>query len=84
MRSVRLAAIALKAHGGLMPTDEHLGADQIKILRAMSGQEKLRVAQRLFWTARNIKAARIRTQNPDWPKDRIEAEVTRMFSNARS
>ena len=67
-----------------MPTDEHLGADQIKILRAMSGQEKLRVAQRLFWTARNIKAARIRVQNPNWPEDRIEAEVTRMFSNARS
>ncbi|HEY3854605.1 MAG TPA: hypothetical protein VGO67_09450 [Verrucomicrobiae bacterium] len=84
MRLVGLATIALEAHGWLMLTDEQPGADQIKIFRAMSGQERLRVANRLYWTARKIKAAGIRAQHPDWPEDRIEVEVTRIFSNART
>lgn len=81
---VRLAAIAFEEHPHLVLTDEQPGADQIRILRAMSGQERLRVAQRLFWTARNIKAAGIRAQYPDWPDERVESEVTRIFADART
>jgi hypothetical protein len=68
----------------LVPTDEHLGADQIKILRACRARKNFVRLSAPFWTARNIKTASIRAQNPDWPEDRIEAEATRMFSNARS
>ena len=67
-----------------MLTDEQPGTEQIKVLRAMSGEERLRVAERLYWSARKMKAAGLRAQHPDWPETLIEAEVRRIFSNARS
>jgi len=67
-----------------MLTDEQPGPEQIKVLRAMSGQERLRVAGRLYWSARKMKAAGLRAQHPDWPDTQVEAGVRRIFSNARS
>ena len=72
------------AHGDVMLLDEHPGTEQMKILRTLSGQERWRVAERLYWSARKMKAAGLRAQHPDWPKDRVEAEVRRIFSDARS
>lgn len=67
-----------------MLTDEQPGADQIKVLRAMTGDERLKVAERLYWSARKMKAAGLRCQHPDWPETRVQADVRRIFSNARS
>jgi len=67
-----------------MLPDEQPGSEQMKLLRAMSGQERLRVAGRLYWSARKMKAAGLRAQHPDWPEVRVEAEVRRLFSHARS
>jgi hypothetical protein len=67
-----------------MLTDEQPGSHQIEVLRAMSGQARLKVAGRLYWTARKIKAAGLRAQHPDWPESQVEAEVRRMFAHARS
>ncbi|MGD1083968.1 MAG: hypothetical protein ABSA47_04355 [Verrucomicrobiota bacterium] len=67
-----------------MLPDEQPGSEQIEVLRAMTGQERLRAAGRLYWSARKIKAAGVRAQHPDWPETRVEAEVRRIFSNARS
>jgi len=76
--------MAAAAHGYLMLLDEQIGPEQTKVLRAMSGQDRLRVAGRLYWSARKMKAAGVRAQHPDWPEDRVEAEVRRIFSNART
>jgi hypothetical protein len=65
-------------------TDEQPGAEQIKVLRAMSGEERLKAAGRLYWAARKMKAAGLRCQHPDWPEARVQADVQRIFSNARS
>ncbi|HXR08273.1 MAG TPA: hypothetical protein VN765_13135 [Candidatus Acidoferrum sp.] len=67
-----------------MLQDEQPGTEQIKVLRAMSGQERWLIAERLYWSARKLKAAGVRAQHPDWPEGRVEAEVRRIFSNARS
>ncbi len=67
-----------------MLADEQPGLEQMEVLRAMTGQERLRVAGRLYWSARKMKAAGLRAQHPDWPESRVEAEVRRIFSNARS
>ena len=67
-----------------MLTDEQPGAEQIKAFRAMSGQERLGVAERLYWSARKMKAAGLRAQHPDWPETRVQDDVRRIFSNARS
>ena len=67
-----------------MLRDEQLPPEQIRILRAMSGEKRLRLAEQLYWSARRMKAAGIRNQHPDWSDQRIEAEVTRIFLYARS
>jgi hypothetical protein len=64
--------------------DERPTPEQIEILRAMSGEKRLRLAELLYWSARKIKAAGVRSQHPDWPEERINAEVTRIFRHARS
>jgi len=79
-----LAAVASARHGYSMLTDEQPGSQQIEVLRAMSGQDRLKAAGRLYWTARKIKAAGLRAQHPDWPESQVEAEVRRMFAHARS
>jgi len=66
-----------------MLKDEQPSSEQIKVLRTLSGQERLRVAQRLYWSARKLKAAGLRAHHPDWLETRVEAEVVRLFSNAR-
>ena len=51
-----------------MLTDEQPGPEQIKALRAMTGEERLEAAERLYWSARKMKAAGLRCQHPDWPE----------------
>ena len=78
-----LAPIAGPEHIHPMLPDEQPGSDQIAALRAMSGQERLKVAERLYWSARKMKAAGVRAQHPDWPEAQVETEVRRIFINAR-
>jgi len=66
-----------------MLRDEQPGSEQIKLLRAMSGQQRLEVAQRLYWSVRKMKSAGLRAQHSDWPESKVEAEVRRLFSHAR-
>lgn len=67
-----------------MLADEQPGPEQLKILRAMSGQDRLKVAERLYWSAHKMKSAGLRAQHPDWRESQVEAEVRRIFANARS
>jgi len=67
-----------------MLIDEQPSPEQIKILRAISGEEPLGAAERLYWSARKMKAAGLRAQHPEWPETRVQAGVRRIFSNARS
>ena len=67
-----------------MLPDEQTHPEQIKALRAMSGEKRLRLAEQLYWSARKMKAAGLRQQHPDWPEERINSEVTRIFLHARS
>ncbi len=67
-----------------MLPDEQASSQQIKILRAMPGERRLRLAERLYWSARKLKSAGLRAQHPDWPEERLQAEVRRIFLHARS
>ena len=67
-----------------MLPDEQPGAEQLAALRAMSGERRLRVAEQLYWSARKMKAAGVRNQHPDWPEERVNAEVRRIFLHARA
>ncbi len=67
-----------------MLPDEQASPKQIEILRAMPGEQRLRLAERLYWSARKLKSAGLRAQHPDWPEDRLNAEVRRIFGHART
>jgi len=67
-----------------MLTDEQISSEQFAALRAMTGARRLRLAERLYWSARKMKTAGLRSQHPDWPEQRLDDEVRRIFSHART
>ncbi len=55
-----------------------------KILQAMSPAQKLRAAERLYHSARQLKAAALRAEHPDWTEEAIRQAVRKIFLYARS
>ena len=62
--------------------DEQPSPEQLAIYRTMTGQRRLEIAEQLFWTARALKTAGVRHQHPDWPEEKVMAEVNRIFLHA--
>lgn len=67
-----------------MLPDEQPSPQQIEILRTMTGEQRLRMAEQLYWTARRLKMAGLRAQHPDWTEARLSAEVLNIFLHART
>jgi hypothetical protein len=80
----KLALSAFPAHASYMLPDEQPSPEHVEILRAIPGEQRLRLAERLYWSARKMKAAGLRAQHPDWPEERVGAEVRRIFLDART
>jgi hypothetical protein len=55
-----------------------------KALKAMSPAQKLRAAERLYYSARQLKAAALRAEHPDWTDEAIREAVRQIFLYARS
>lgn len=51
-----------------------------EVLRAKSGAERLRIVDNLARSARQLVAAGVRAQHPDWPQDQIDWETARRLS----
>lgn len=64
--------------------DDDYSEEHIRILRAMTPEQKLRAAGRLYWSARTWCAAGVRMRHPDWDEPDVQREVTRLFLHARS
>jgi hypothetical protein len=67
-----------------MLPDEQLSPEQIEVFRRMTPARRLALAEGLYWTAWNLKAAWLRSRNPAWREDEVRREVSRLFLNARS
>ena len=67
-----------------MSPSEQISPEQIAAFRAMSGQRRLQLAEQLYWLARKMKTAGLRSQHPDWSPERVREEVRKLFSNART
>jgi hypothetical protein len=67
-----------------MLADEQTSPEQIEIYRRMTPGRRLEVAEQLYWSARKLKTAGVRSQHPDWPEEKINAEVNRIFLHAGS
>lgn len=63
--------------------DDDPSPEQIEIYRRMSGARRLKLAEQMFWFARNLKVAGVRHQHPDWAGEQVMAEVNRIFLHAR-
>jgi len=70
------------AHSRGMLLDEQTSPEQMAALRAMTGAQRLHLAEQLYWTARKMKLAGLRSQHPDWPEERLQDELRRIFSHA--
>ena len=55
-----------------------------RILRAMTPAQKLKAAERLYYSARQLKAAALRAQHPDWSEETVQRAVREAFLYARS
>jgi len=61
-----------------------LHPEQKRIYREMSPEQKLRIAGDLHRFARELKAAGLRAQHPNWPEDKIVEQVKEIFLYART
>ena len=52
-------------------------------IRAMTPEQKLNAALRLYWSARALKAAAIRAEHPNWSDADIDAAVRAAFLHHR-
>jgi hypothetical protein len=67
-----------------MLPDEKNCPEQIAVLRRMTPEQRWRAAHRLYWTMRRHKTAFLQHQHPEWPPERVAAEVRAIFSHART
>jgi len=56
-----------------------LHPEQKRIYQSMTPEHKLRVALDLYHSAREVKAAGLRAQHPDWPEKQIQEMVREIF-----
>jgi hypothetical protein len=67
-----------------MLPDERTSPEQIESFRQMTPERRLALAERLYWSAREWKAAGLRAEHADWSEEHIAQEVTRTFLHART
>ncbi|MBW1714973.1 MAG: hypothetical protein JRJ77_03985 [Deltaproteobacteria bacterium] len=58
--------------------------EQRRIFRSLTPEKKLKIALRLYYSARDTKAAGLRMQNPDWTEEKIQTKVREIFLYART
>jgi len=63
--------------------DDDPSAEQIAIYRRMPGARRLKLAEQMFWFARDLKTSGVRHQHPDWTAEQVRTEVNRIFLHAR-
>jgi hypothetical protein len=68
----------------LKMTDPDYSEEHLAILRAMTPEQKFRTATALYWSARRLKAAWLRSQHPDWSEEEIQRKVREIFLYART
>jgi hypothetical protein len=58
--------------------------EQKHIFQLMTPDQKLKIALSLYYSARQLKAAGLRAQNPDWTEEMIQNKLREIFLYART
>lgn len=56
---------------------------QKEIFSKMTAGQKLKAAERLYYSAREFKAAALRSFHPEWSEEKVLEETRRIFLHAR-
>ena len=67
-----------------MLPDEEPGPDQLAVLRTMTPKQKWAAAQQLYWSARRLKVAFLRSEHPEWSQAELDESVRQTFLYART
>jgi hypothetical protein len=65
-------------------SDAVIKTEAQRIVQAMSPAQKLKAAERLYHSARQLKAAALRAEHRDWTDEVIRQAVRQIFLYARS
>jgi hypothetical protein len=57
---------------------------QKHIFQSMTPDQKLKIALSLYHSARQLKAAGLRAQNPDWSEEKVQNRLREIFLYART
>ena len=82
-RPTRLARGAgLRYHGRMeLPAIEMVDDDMVRVLRAMTGEERLRIASGMFASAHRMLASQLAVEHPEWDERRVQEETARRLSH---
>ena len=58
--------------------------EQKRIFQSMTPEQKFKVALELYYSARELKAAGLRSKEPDWTEEMIQDKVREIFLYART
>ena len=59
---------------------ETIDDEMLPFLRAMTGAERLQVANRMFLSTRRMLTTHLTAEHPDWTAEQIQAEVSRRIA----
>jgi hypothetical protein len=59
--------------------NEEVNDPQIRAFRAMTPAQRLAAAADLYWSARRLKTAAVRSFHPDWSEDEVRQHVKELF-----
>jgi hypothetical protein len=77
------AAAGLRAGAKQLQSVVEMKSEALRVVQAMSPAQKLRAAERLYLSARQLKAAALRAKHPDWTTEAIQRAVREIFLYAR-
>jgi len=63
---------------------EGLHSEQIKALRKMTPAQRLQLSLKFIEEMRELRAAMLRAEHPDWAREQISAALREFILNARS
>ncbi len=58
--------------------------EQKRIFQSMAPEEKLNIALRLYYSAKELKEVGLRVQHPDWNEEMIKDKLREIFLYART
>ncbi len=58
--------------------------EQKQIYKSMTPEQKYAVAMNLYWSARRMKEAWLRSIHPDWTEEQVSRTVREIFLRART